>query len=400
MNIRDVLFCLPEWGDEVTTLEEFSELVADINDAALDPSLWDQALKRITAAAGGRCTGLIVSDRQRRRPPQLICDNLDPAQIRKYDEYYGRLDFFLAGLGRLPPGLIVSDRAVATEAQRRGEFYNDWMYPNDLGHGLGVKLADCPSGLCALVVARSIRSEPFATPGELRLVKLLVPHLQSAMQAQLGFGSLSLIRDGALDLVEQWRHGCVLVSLAGQVLYANRAANEIAAAEDGLCLGISGLRAFLAAEDAALQRLIRQACIGTGLGPCAGGRLAISRGAGRKPYMVTVMPVRSSRAHFLNGPPAALVLIVDPERAAHLPPEDLQKLYDLAPAEAEVAVRVARGHGLQYVADELRVTLSTVRVHLQRVFEKTGVHRQTELVRMLIELETSNLPDRLAGAAE
>ena len=49
-----------------------------------------------------------------------------------------------------------------------------------------------------------------------------------------------------------------------------------------------------------------------------------------------------------------------------------------------------RGHGLQAVANELRVTLSTVRVYLQRVFEKTGTHRQAELVRLLIELEASN----------
>ena len=70
------------------------------------------------------------------------------------------------------------------------------------------------------------------------------------------------------------------------------------------------------------------------------------------------------------------------------------------PAEAEIAIRVVRGHGLQYVADELRVTLSTVRVHLQRVFEKTGAHRQAELVRMLSELATAAVPDRLEGTAE
>jgi hypothetical protein len=37
---------------------------------------------------------------------------------------------------------------------------------------------------------------------------------------------------------------------------------------------------------------------------------------------------------------------------------------------------------------------------LQRVFEKTGTHRQAELVRMLIELETTDLPDPLKAAAE
>src|ERR1700730_7038139 len=45
-----------------------------------------------------------------------------------------------------------------------------------------------------------------------------------------------------------------------------------------------------------------------------------------------------------------------PCRASSSATFDLQEVYDLTPAEAEVAV--LRRHGLQYVADELRVSLS------------------------------------------
>jgi len=31
----------------MTTLEEFSDLVGDIYDAALDPALWDKTLRRV-----------------------------------------------------------------------------------------------------------------------------------------------------------------------------------------------------------------------------------------------------------------------------------------------------------------------------------------------------------------
>lgn len=381
----------------MTTLEQFSELVGDIYDAAVDPSLWEQALKRVCSAAGANAAGLMVLDRRRGRRQRLTSADLDPEQIRKYDDYYERLDPFPLVLKRTPVGVILTGRAVTTEGQRRGEFFSDWAHLNEIGDGVFVNLLDNTDGVCALAVGHPWRSEPFATPEVLRLVRLLAPHLQRAMQAQMGFGPLSLVRDGALDLVEHWRHGCVLVSFSGQVLYANRAANDIAVARDGLSLGTRGLRAALASDDAALQCLIRQACIGDGQEPRSSSRIAISRGSGRKPYSVTVMPVRSRHAIFFQVPAETLVLIVDPERAAHLPPEDLQKLYDLTPAEAEVAIRVLRGHGLQYVADELHVTLSTVRVHLQRVFEKTGTNRQAELVRLLIELATTNMPDGLEG---
>jgi DNA-binding CsgD family transcriptional regulator len=384
----------------MTTLDQFSELVADIYDAALDPSLWEQTLKRVVFAAGGNVGALHVFGRRQGRRRMLIPANLDPVQRRKYDEYYGRLDPVASAMERTHVGVIVTARAVTTERQRRGEFFSDWAHPNELGDAVFVNLLDSTDGVCALALAHPWRSEHFATPEMLRLVRLLAPHFQRAMQAQLGFGRLSLVRDGVLDLVDQRTLGCVLVSFAGHVLYANRVASEIAASRDGLRVGTWGLRAALASDDAALQRLVRQACIGDGRGPRSSSRIAISRGSGRRPYTIQVMPLRSCHARFLNGPAAALVLVVDHEREAHLPPADLQEVYDLTPAEAEVAVRVLRGHGLQYVAGELRVSLSTVRVHLQRVFEKTGTHRQAELVRLLIELDASQVAGEAVPAAD
>ena len=45
------------------------------------------------------------------------------------------------------------------------------------------------------------------------------------------------------------------------------------------------------------------------------------------------------------------------------------------------------------VAENLGVTLSTVRTHLQRAFEKTDTRRQSELVRLLL---AHRLPAELA----
>jgi DNA-binding CsgD family transcriptional regulator len=44
---------------------------------------------------------------------------------------------------------------------------------------------------------------------------------------------------------------------------------------------------------------------------------------------------------------------------------------------------IARGAGLQAAADELEVSLTTARTHLQHAFEKTETRRQTELVGLI-----------------
>ncbi len=280
------------------TLDQLSGLIMDIYDAALDPVLWDQTLKRIFSVAGGNNAALVVYDQQRRRPPHIIAANFDSVQNRKYDEYYSQLDPLAFILERSRVGAIVTSRTATNEAQRRGEFYADWAHPNETGDTIFVNVLAEAGMVCTFMMGHPWCSEPFATPEVSRLVGLLAPHLQRCIQAQLSFGHLNLVKEGTLDLVDQWRHGCVLVSLTGSALYANRTANEIAAARDGLILSAGGIKAAQAADDAALQRLIRQACTGNQKGPRSGSRLAICRGSGRKPYTIQVLPLRSSRVLF------------------------------------------------------------------------------------------------------
>ncbi|WP_192247333.1 helix-turn-helix transcriptional regulator [Mesorhizobium silamurunense] len=82
---------------------------------------------------------------------------------------------------------------------------------------------------------------------------------------------------------------------------------------------------------------------------------------------------------FATGRPAAIVFVADPDSA----PDQLRNLYRLTPAEAAVAMAIARGEGLQAVADQLDISLTTARTHLQHVFEKTETRRQAELVRII-----------------
>ncbi|MDT5045878.1 MAG: hypothetical protein QOJ20_4091 [Mycobacterium sp.] len=55
----------------------------------------------------------------------------------------------------------------------------------------------------------------------------------------------------------------------------------------------------------------------------------------------------------------------------------------LTRTEAGVALQMLRGQGLRPIGEELSMSLSTVNTHVQRVFDRTGTHRQAELVRLL-----------------
>ena len=59
--------------------------------------------------------------------------------------------------------------------------------------------------------------------------------------------------------------------------------------------------------------------------------------------------------------------------------------YGLTTAEAGVVIEVIPGGGREDIARRLGVSVATVRTHLIRIFAKTGVRRQAELVRLVLD---------------
>jgi DNA-binding CsgD family transcriptional regulator len=77
------------------------------------------------------------------------------------------------------------------------------------------------------------------------------------------------------------------------------------------------------------------------------------------------------------------VFVSDPETQI-TQAEVLRTLYGLTPAEAAVASLLAEGKSVKEIADHTTVRENTVRMHLKKVFDKTGTKRQAELVKIVL----------------
>ena len=120
--------------------------------------------------------------------------------------------------------------------------------------------------------------------------------------------------------------------------------------------------------------------IGAGVDPNRGNSLAAPRGSGRRAFELMLMPARAG-----GGDSVAVIYVADPEDNPELDPEALERLFDLTATEARVVALLARGLSPREAADELEVAVGTVREHVAHVFRKIGVHRQGELLRMVLE---------------
>ena len=81
----------------------------------------------------------------------------------------------------------------------------------------------------------------------------------------------------------------------------------------------------------------------------------------------------------------------------------LRSLFDLSPAEARLAQRLACGDSVEEVAKVLHIKISTARTQLAAIFAKTDTRRQAKLVAILsriAHLESASGAARAGGLAE
>ncbi|WP_377291818.1 helix-turn-helix transcriptional regulator [Rhizobium sp. SG2393] len=136
-------------------------------------------------------------------------------------------------------------------------------------------------------------------------------------------------------------------------------------------------------KDAATQALLMSCleALSTQAGP---GVLSIPIPGtpGNTPYVLHIAPVRRS-ARDLFGRSRALIIAVPVGKVGEPDLNVLSGLFDLTGSEARVAREIAKGFSPADAGRNLGLTLESVRTYLKRVYLKTGVTRQSDLVRLL-----------------
>jgi DNA-binding CsgD family transcriptional regulator/PAS domain-containing protein len=365
----------------MVTVEDFSRLVSGVHAAALTPQRWEPALDEIRRALGGTAGALCEAA----GGVWSIRATTAPADVGKtYAERYQRLDYVLAGVENGPLGAVRTGTELIAP-RTHTEFYNDWMRPNDMDDGLFVRLTGGSRAMC-FIVAAPRRTESFDTLERVKLVSGLVPHLQQALRTQNELTALARSDADLVAALDVVRHGIIIVGSDWWVINLNTAAERILRAEDGMQMQSARIAATSMPADRQLCRALRGALTDDGAKIRSGRSFLCERPSGKRPYVVHVLPLHRATTDEMSSEARALVLIIDPDQEPDPAAVLLRRLYGLTKAEADVALRMMHGADPKQISDELSVSLTTVRTHLQHVFDKTETHRQAELVRLLLVL--------------
>ena len=198
-----------------------------------------------------------------------------------------------------------------------------------------------------------------------------------ANASALGLGLAESLSIGVLEVDSDW-----------VVLYANDPARKSLNLADAILLNDGRLEARRAADRIRLQRWLGDLTGGTTPKP-----LVLARATGRVPYLL--LRAGSAIVDSDSGKSAHLLLLVDPQVPPQVDPEVLAEVFGLTRAESAVAAAVGRGESLRDFTARAGIAEGTARRHLERIFLKTGVERQAQLVRLVL---ACTVPLRVAVA--
>ncbi|MGZ6017974.1 MAG: helix-turn-helix transcriptional regulator, partial [Phenylobacterium sp.] len=274
---------------------------------------------------------------------------------------------------------------LPVEDYYRSEYFNDFMRLQDAGATLHIRLELDDSTSSAIAFGKPIRQGEFER-ASFEVATRLQPHLIRAYRLSRSLAAaLGPERDLA-QAVDASSQAILLVDGGCMVRHVNQAAADLLAADKGLTVLCGRLIARHSESARELEHLVAAAtCVS---GPQTGGAMKLPLPGQRFPLAIRVAPVPGMRMPLLGYERTALICVTDLETDVRSPESELRSLFGLTYAEARVATAIFEGLSMREAADALGVALNTVRFQLARVYEKTGVTRQAELVKMMMRLSS------------
>jgi DNA-binding CsgD family transcriptional regulator len=368
--------------------EQLSALIGDIYDAVLDPAQRIDVIEKIASFSGGHSGGLL-SKHSLGCSENLYCYiGADPESLQAYSESYPKLDPTAATHSFGLAQVVSATDVVPYDEFRRGRFYREWARP----HGwvdVASAVVDKSATSCTFLSVVRHEATGVVDNEMRRRMALVIPHVR---RAYLIGKTINLGQSEAAcfsDILDGLSAGMILVDGIGRVVHANAAGNAILGAADFLRTVHGRLVAGDASTNAAFREILVAADAGDAAIGVRGVALPLTAHDGER-YVAHVLPLTSGvrRQAGLAFNAVAALFIRKAALEASATPDVIGRMYKLTPAELRVLLAIVDVGGVPEVAAALGVASTTIKTHLNRLFEKTGVCRQADLVKLVAGFST------------
>jgi DNA-binding CsgD family transcriptional regulator len=365
-------------------LEQYNELINSLYETANNNNAndWKTPLKLLKVLFNANYVTLILKLPVENDLGLVIAvgGDLDNEQNVQYLPYQHNLTPFS---DKAPDTVYTVNDFMFDADWQKNSYRQHWCAPNDVYHVMIVDISTPNVGNLRFRVTRREDQEDFSESDK-ALCGMLVPHFRRAISTFLKLHSSASLGSLYSRAIGRLSIATITIDDHGSVLDKNVFASYILDAGDGLKIKSGKLSAYYQNDNRELKRLIKTAFAQAGEQQTMPEAMSITRPSGEIALGVVIEAIPSLDWADGKGQKRAVVYIRDAVGKSTTSTEIAKKLFDLTPAETALSLQLTNGLSLEEAAESLNIRRNTARAHLRSIFSKTGVRRQTELVRLFL----------------
>lgn len=235
----------------------------------------------------------------------------------------------------------------------------------------------------AIALHRAIGDDRCFSAAQVQALAAFAPHVRQAFDLSSRLQAAQRRLEDLQAHMESLRFGVMICNRAGRLQWLNFTARQMAQAAVGWQLRDGAICAEHPIQNKRLRAAIAE------VGPVP---RYVAVGDGSTGHHIALRA--TERAH---GDSEVLIAVTSPRAVPDVPACTWCDLLGLTRAEAALVSTLVRGGTVEQHSSEKGITVGTARIHLKQVMSKTGVHRQTDLVRLALGSAAMHLVDTLAA---
>lgn len=272
---------------------------------------------------------------------------------------------------------------MSDDQWRASSYRQHWCAVNDVYHVMSVDISTKDLGNFRFRVTREESQNNFSETDK-ELCKLLIPHLRRSLSTFLQLHSSASLGSLYSRAIGRLSIATITIDETGKVLDKNVFASHLLDAPDGLKITAGKLTAQHHSDNSELKRLIKTAFENPSEKNGMPEAMSVSRPSGEIALGLVIETIPTLQWGEGKGQKRAVIYIRDAVGKSMTSIDISKKLFGLTPAETGLTLQLTNGLSLEEAAEALNIRRNTARAHLRSIFSKTGVRRQTELVRLFL----------------
>ena len=366
-----------------------SHIVPESYEATIDPSHWDYVVTMIAKLTQSKLAYLYYINKEMNFASTIAQYGLHGSQGDDIGEQCNSLDHLFCAKNS---GACENPKCTQFFPGSNGimpvdsDLYLNWMEPLGIFHVGGAQFIDSDTHKAGIAILRGEESGGWSD-GEIRVMDEILPHLKRALNIHSEFTHLRLKQDALLMGLDRLVIGLILYDRNAKPVYINPTARAIIKQHPALQVLEDDLVLTNPDDEKNLRKTIIDAAE---IDPEDSWKQSVAIGI-THPDVESPLPllVTPMHAHLITSDldyegAKVAVFLSDPNLQQPISIDSLVSVYNLTPSEAQVAISLANGHSIDEIANRSNHSAHTIRSQLKSVFRKTGVSRQSELIKLLL----------------